>query len=83
MKIENHHLAITVVRTDPSIDSSMDTKASGLKCHEKQDSHMVSKNLYVRHLLITKKKTVTLRKLSETITTKFRFNIAGDEANQQ
>lgn len=23
----------------------MDTKASGLKCHEKQDSHMVSENL--------------------------------------
>ena len=83
MKIDNHHLAITMVITDSSIDSSMDTKASGLKCHEKQDIHMVLKNLYVRHLLITKKKTVTLRKLSETITTKFKFNIAGNEANQQ
>ena len=83
MKIDNHHLAITMVITDSSIDSSMNTKASGLKCHEKQDIHMVLKNLYVRHLLITKKKTVTLRKLSETITTKFKFNIAGNEANQQ
>lgn len=43
MKIDNHHLAITTVITDSSIDSSMDTKASGLKCHKKQDIHMVNR----------------------------------------
>lgn len=47
MKIENYHLTIIMVITDSSIDSSMDTKARGLKCHEKQDIHMVSKNLYI------------------------------------
>ena len=62
MKIENYRLTIIMVITDSSIDSSMDTKARGLKCHEKQDVHMVSKNLYIRHLLIKKKKNCNFEK---------------------
>lgn len=43
-----------------SIESSMDTKARGSKCHEKQDIHMISTYHSVRYLLITKKTIVTL-----------------------
>lgn len=49
-------MAIIVVITDASIESSMDTKASGSKCHEKQDIYTVSKS----HTFITKKETVTV-----------------------
>lgn len=58
MKLESPHLAITIVITGSSIASSMDTKGTGSKCHEKQDIHMVSKFHSVSYVLIAKKLTL-------------------------
>lgn len=58
LKLENDHLTIIMEITDLSIEPSTDTKASGSKCHEKQDIYMVSKNHSLCKItyLITKKK---------------------------
>lgn len=48
-----------------------------IKCHEKQDIYMASMNHFVRYSVITMKKNsnFTWGELSDTIITKFKFNI--------
>lgn len=46
-------------------------------------SHGLKESLHKTPINNKEKKTVTLRKLSDTMTTKFKFNITGNKASQQ